>query len=123
MLELGFIPVRYVLMKKHLLFLHYILQESTETMIRKVYDTLKGDSRKGDFFSLIRSDKNQLNIDFSEEDISIISKRSEKKYLKEKVQNAALQYLVSENESKEKTKLIKFKKLKISDYLLHNENI
>ena len=33
MLELGFIPVRYVLMKKRLKFLHYILQESTETMI------------------------------------------------------------------------------------------
>ena len=55
--------------------------------------------------------------------MNIISKWSWKKYDKEKVQNAALQYLVSENESKEKTKFIKFKKLKISDYLLHNENI
>ena len=41
----------------------------------------------------------------------------------EKVQIAALTYLVSENESKEKTKHIKFQELKISDYLLDNKKI
>ena len=92
-------------------------------MIRQVYDTLKGDTRKGDFISLTNSDRNELNIDISDEDISLISKWSWKKYVKEKVQIAALTFLVSENESKEKTKYIKFQKLKISDYLLDNEKI
>ena len=64
---------------------------------------------------------NEFNIDILDEDISLISKWSWKKYVKEKVQIAALKYLVSENESKEKTKHIKFHKLKISDYLLDNE--
>ena len=44
MLELGIAPVRFVIMKKRMQFLHYILNESTESMIRKVYDTLKQDS-------------------------------------------------------------------------------
>ena len=41
MLELGIIPVRYVLMN-----------ESTSSMLRQVYDTLKEESRHGDFVSL-----------------------------------------------------------------------
>ena len=35
MLEIGMIPVRFVLMKKRLQFLHYISSEPTETMLRR----------------------------------------------------------------------------------------
>ena len=41
MLELGVIPVRYVVMQQIMQFLHYILQESTESMLRKVFDCFK----------------------------------------------------------------------------------
>ena len=122
MLELGIIPVRFVLMKKRLQFLHYILNESTSTMLRQVYDTLKEESRHGDFVSLTQSDKNALNIDISEEDIQLVSKWSWKKYLTEKVREAAFLYLTQENSSKEKTKNITFENLNMSKYLWENEN-
>ena len=122
MLELGIIPVRFVLMKKRLQFLHYILNESTSTMLRQVYDTLKEESRHGDFVSLTQSDKNALNIDILEEDIQLVSKWSWKKYLTEKVREAAFLYLTQENSSKEKTKNITFENLNMSKYLWENEN-
>ena len=49
MLELAIVPVRFVISKKRLQFLHYILNESTTSMIRNVYEALKNDSRKGVF--------------------------------------------------------------------------
>ena len=49
-LELGILPVRYVFMKKRLNFLHYILNESMDSIMKQVYDTLKEDSRKGILF-------------------------------------------------------------------------
>ena len=45
MLELDIVPIRFVLIKKYLQFIHYILNESEESMIRKVFETLKEDSK------------------------------------------------------------------------------
>ena len=45
-LELGVVPVKYVMMEKRLKFLRYILNESMTSMIRRVYDVQKLDSRK-----------------------------------------------------------------------------
>ena len=52
LLEMGVIPVTLVLMQKRMNFLHYILKESTTTMIRQVFNALKENSRKGDFLAL-----------------------------------------------------------------------
>ena len=54
-LELGVIPVKFVIMEKRLYFLKYILDENISLMLRQVYEALKGDSRKGDFVSLIKN--------------------------------------------------------------------
>ena len=67
-LELGVIPVRYVIMKKRLSFLHYILNKSMTSTVRLVYDTLKRDSRNGDFFSLVQKDLIDCNIEMTEEE-------------------------------------------------------
>ena len=55
-LELGFIPVKFVILEKRMNFLRYILKEGMSSMIRQVYETLKTDSVKGDFFSLVQTD-------------------------------------------------------------------
>ena len=59
-LELGIIPVKFVIMEKQLNFLRYILQESMTSMLRQVYETLKSDSRKGDFVSLVKQDREEI---------------------------------------------------------------
>ena len=104
MLELGTIPVRFVIMKRRLQFVHYILQENRDTMLRQVYYTLKEDSRNEDFVALIECDKKTLNIEITDEDITNVSKHSWKKFLSEKkTKEAAFVYLMQENSSKEKT--------------------
>ena len=70
-LELGVIPVKYVRMAKHVSVLHYILSESMSSLPRKVYDTIKCDSRKGDFFQSVRMDMDDLDILLTEEEILV----------------------------------------------------
>ena len=104
MLELGVIPVRYVVMQKRMQFLHYLLQESTESMLRKVFDALKDDSRKGDFVNLSNQDRKELNINYTDIEIENSSKSQWKKIIKSKTQIAALKYLSEENSQREKNK-------------------
>ena len=84
MLEFGLIPVRYVIMQKRMLFLYYILQESTNTMIRQVFDTLRDDSRNGDFIYLSNLDRKELKIQLTNVEIQDLSKLQWKKIVREK---------------------------------------
>ena len=68
-LELGFLPVKYVIMYKRLSFLHDILNESTGSTLRQVYDVLKSDSKKGDFEYLVKKDLKDLQISLNEDEI------------------------------------------------------
>ena len=103
MLELGIAPVRFVIMKKRMQFLHYILNESTESMIRKVYDTLKQDSRHGDFVSQTNSDRLSLDINLDDSEIKSFSKGMWKSFVDKKINSSAFLYLVEENLMKENT--------------------
>ena len=121
-LELGIMPLRYVIITKRLNFLKYILCESTTTMIRQVYDVLKQESRKGDFNNLVQKDLNEINLKMSDEEIQTLSNGKWKAMVKQKVKQAAFQHLLSENLSKEKTKHIVFDHFEMRKYLFINRS-
>ena len=116
-LELGIIPVKFVIMQKRLNFLHYILHEDIDSMIRQVFVTQRGDSKKGDFKDLTDKDRISLDIEYTDNDIEGITKQSWTKYVKNKIEVAAFNELSNENSTKEKTKSIQFEDMKISKYL------
>ena len=78
-LELGITPVKFVIMGRRLTFLYYILNETTDSMIYQVYQALKEDSRRGDFYYLSQKDLKDLNIDMTENEIKQSSKYQWKK--------------------------------------------
>jgi hypothetical protein len=121
-LELGIIPVKYVIMKKRITFLNYILNESTTSIIRQVYDALKQDSRKGDFFQLVQKDLKHCNLQMTEEEIKNYTKTKWKNVVSDKVKRTAFDDLVAENLKLENTKNIVFKEMKLSNYLNDNRN-
>ena len=81
-LELGLIPVKFVIMGNCLKYLKTILNESMDSMIRQVYEAQKEDSRKGDFVNLLTKDKKELNIDLNEDDIKVKGKEEWKIFIK-----------------------------------------
>ena len=116
-LEMEVIPVKFVVMQKQMNFLHYILNEDINSLLRQVFDALREDSRKGDFISLTNRDRIDLKIDQTNEEIADMTKCMWKKYVKEMVKSAALESLVEENNTKERTRDIMFETLQISGYL------
>ena len=49
-------------------------------MIKQVYETMKADHTKGDFFDLVKKDMEELDIDFIDEEIQTQPKTVEKIY-------------------------------------------
>ena len=58
-----------MILKKRLTFLKYILDEDVESMIRRVLEEQKIESRKGDFSYLTKSDLDDLKMKVTEDDI------------------------------------------------------
>ena len=73
-LETGLIPIRFVVVKRRILYLHHILQRSKSEIIRKVYKVQKNLSTKNDWFGVVHENMMDLNIKLSEEEISQMSK-------------------------------------------------
>ena len=121
-LELGIIPVRYIIMQKRLLFLKYLLGQNTETMLKQVYIELKKESRKGDFVDQVKRDLNEAEIKMEDSEINNMTENHWKNLVKKKIKELALKNLIHENNTKEKTGNIKFDKLEIRDYLKENRN-
>jgi hypothetical protein len=90
-------------------------------MLEQVFNALKNDSKKGDFVELTDKDRKSLNIDMTNEEFKVLSKRKWKGIIKKKNNIAAFKYLSEENSRKEKTKDIHFEKLEMSPYLQENE--
>ena len=108
MLELGLIPIRYVLMQKLLQILHYLIKQDKESMLSKAFRVLQADSRKGDFVDLSSRDKTELDIVLTDEEIEAMSKRQWKRLIKQKTKLAAFRYIYEKNQSKEKNRDIHF---------------
>ena len=84
-LELGLLPVRFVIMKKRLNFIRFILNESI-----KVFEVLQTDSRKGDIADFVNQGIRDNDIEFTETKIKNISKPYWKRYVTLKVKETAL---------------------------------
>ena len=110
-LEFGILPAKYVIMKKRLKFLKYILDEPMETMIRQVFEENKKDSRKGDLINMITEDLKVLDLGLKEKDIETYTKSAWNKLVNKKIEKAAFDRLICENATKSKTKHIKYEQL------------
>ena len=99
-LELGIFPVKFVLMKKIMNFLHYILKEDTDSMLYKVFCALEEDSKRGYFIVLTNIDRKERDIVENNADIKSISNYTWKRDIREKVRCVALQQIKLENQSK-----------------------
>ena len=89
----------------------------------QVYETMKCDSRKGDFYHLVTKDLKDLNLDMSENDIQKHSKIAWKMFITKKVRECVFNHLVEENGKLDNTKEIIFDELKLGNYLKDNRNL
>ena len=86
------------------MFLKYILNEDSESMIKQVYDQMKKESRKEDFVSQVK-DMIEMDIEMGDNEIKEMSVNKWKNLVKEKTKETAFKYLVSENNKKKRSTL------------------
>ena len=78
-LELGCLPIRFILMKRRLHFLCYILCQKKDSLIYQFFQAQLRNSVKGDWSITVQEDLQILGI---ETPISQLSNLKESKYIK-----------------------------------------
>ena len=116
-LESGNIPIRFVLMSRRLNFLHYMLNEDQDSLIRSVLDAQIRNPCSGDWITTVFSDLKTLEINLSLEEIQRFSKINFKEMVKEKARKKSFQYLLKIKESHSKTSNLGYSGLGLQEYL------
>jgi hypothetical protein len=123
-LELGIYPVRFEIMKRKILFLHYLLQQDKQSMIFQVLKATRDNPANNDFVKTCQKYLDKLNIQLTFEELGKMSKWSVKKLVNQKIADAAFEYLSEIQLKQSKISHIKYDELCIQEYLLDgNKNI
>ena len=116
-LELGVIPIRYIVMSRRMTFYHYILNEDSQSLIHKFYKLQSKKPVKGDCCLTFKDNLNTLEISMSESQIKNLSIYSFKKIVNRAIRKEALNYLVKLKNSHSKVLHIQYRTLEMQDYL------
>ena len=114
-LECGAVPIRFIFMSRRIMYLQAILKREDSELLKKLYEAQKVNKTKGDFADLVSQDLHKLEVKENEEAIKNMTKVCLKKIVKNKVKEAALNYLISNKTSK--TEKLNYKKLELQPYL------
>jgi hypothetical protein len=122
-LELGIYPVRYEIMKRKILFLHYILQQDKTSMVYKVFKATCENPLNNDFVQTCESYLKKLDINMTFEELGKLSTWSCKKLVKIKTSEAGFRYLINLKNKQSKISDIQYSDFSIQEYLLEgNQN-
>ena len=116
-LEMGCVPLRYLIKKRRILFLHYILQENPNSMIHRFLMTQIRTRKKKDWIVQVFSDLKELEI---EEDLDIIRKMKKLKLrniLNQKIKEKAFNDLKLQKEKHSKVIQIRYDTFEMQKYL------
>ena len=117
-LELGVLPIRYIVKSRRMNYLHYILNENKQSLVYQFLQVQLQQPIKKDWGSQVRKDIEELNLGVQLEDIENIPKNTFKKLVKTKIKEHAFKYLM--NKKKSKSKDVPHDKLQLQEYLEAN---
>jgi hypothetical protein len=101
-LETASLPIRHIVSSRRIMYLHNILQKSSDEIVRKVYEAQKQDTSPGDFYQLVCEDKESIGLNMSDQEMQTMSKEKLRNIVRNKTRQAAFQYLkrIQEGHSK-----------------------
>ena len=116
-LELGCIPIRFIIKNRRLMFLHYLLQQDADSLLSKFFVAQYEKPTKGDWWFDVKKDLIDLELEMSLEEIKRMSKNSFKRRIKSAVEKVSLKYLNNKKFEKTKLKDLCYEDLKMQEYL------
>ena len=116
-LELGILPIKHEIHKRQLLFLHHIVHLSEDDPVKKVWRNQMDLPEHSNWWRDVEKLMDRYNLVFDEENISMMSKDTYKKWVKVAVANQAFNELQCENQQKKRTNKLKYEKLETRNYI------
>ena len=118
-LDTGLLPIRYLAIKRRLMYLHNILTKPKSELINKVYEVQKAVFTNKDWFNIVKENRSKLGILLTDEQISIMSKEKYKSIVDKAVKSAALEYLnkLAAKSDSSKSRMLAKSKLIRENYL------
>ena len=123
-LELGIVPFRNIIQQRRILFLHYILNQSSDSLIFKCFESQQKSTNKKDWSKQIVRDIDELKLNLSLSEVKEMTNLEIKNVLKIAVKRKAFEELLKRKESHSKMINLEYKSLNMQNYLKSsNENL
>ena len=116
-LELGVVPIRFLLMARRINYLKYLLCDNEDSLLSHFFKAQCEDPVKGDWVSQVKADLKHLELNLTFDEIEVMSKEVLKKVVKEKISSKALCYLKELQQKHSKSQPLQYEKLCLQDYL------
>ena len=112
-LETGTIPMRFIIYKRRLMFLHYILNEKDESLINKFLKTQMKNPSKNDWIDSVVNDLELLDIPLTYDEIRGLSTAQFKSLMDKVIVKKALEHLNKVKSKHSKVMHIRHEKIEI----------
>ena len=122
-LETGCTPVKFLIMKRLLMYYHHIVTRSKQELIYKFYKAQKLSPTKGDWVELLKEDEKILQINLNDEEIAKMSKNKFKEIINKDINRAAFDYLMKIKIKHTKLDGLKYERLATQEYLKTNNSL
>ena len=116
-LEVGVMPVQYVIKRKRLGYLHHLLTASVQSLSKQVFDKQTEDGDNTTWVSTIRKDMKDLKINLSFNEIALLSKRKFKMIVRYACIELCFNELLSDKSKLSKGSEIVYTKFSTQNYL------
>ena len=119
-LELGCIPLKFIIQKRRLSFLHYILQEDPNSLIYRFFESQSKNNNQKDWTKTVTEDLIKLDLKLNYEEITNMKKSKFKNLVKNQVEVKALIFLNQLKSEHSKVRKLDYKMIKMRKYLMPN---
>ena len=116
--ESATIPIRIKMSARRLLYWWHILSVDNSELIFRVYSAQKMTPISGDWTLQLEKDKEQFNLNLSDQELISISQEKFKNYIKKRSIQLTSEYLEKLQKKNSKSKQLDMRDMRISPYLL-----
>ena len=117
-LELGVLPISYILKGRRVMFLHYLLNLEESEMLHMFFKAQLKKPGRNDWTETVKQDLVDLNISLSFDEIETYSHEQFKQIVKKKCRSTAFAELMKAKSNHSKMSPLPYDELKVQSYLI-----
>ena len=123
-LELGVLPISYIIKKKRVLYFQKLLKSDEKNLAKKVLLIQLKQPKRGDFAQYVKKDLEEIGMrDLTLNDFEKYSLKEFKNLVSKRIKQSALEHLIAEKSKQKKGTLLKYNTLEMQNYFKSSSEI